>query len=170
MQNKKTVKFDLDGYEVVKDAILEIINQSPLIPEKEKVLFGVLGEKNGFAMIPTSSSVVESEKKDIIGNVTEICYYPFSLIYRSTGLNEKRKSEIVEMLDNIGKYLEKKEIFAYGENYKLEEYPALTGNRKFVEINRVTNAYFANTYTDKSEDWEIRIIARYEIKYNKNNR
>ena len=36
IQNKKTVKFDLDGYEVVKDAILEIINQSPLIPEKEK--------------------------------------------------------------------------------------------------------------------------------------
>ena len=41
MQNEKVIKFDLDGYEIVKDAILEIINQSPLIEGKEKVSIGV---------------------------------------------------------------------------------------------------------------------------------
>lgn len=165
MQNEKVVKFDLDGYEVVKDAILEIINQSPLIKSKEPVSFGVLEETHGFAMIPVSSSVIESTRKSITGKVSEICYYPFSLVYRGTGMNEKKKSDVSEILDNIGKWLERKEITVEGESQKLQSYPALTGNRKFLEIRRQTNSYLANTYEDKSEDWEIRITARYQNEY-----
>lgn len=165
MPNEKVVKFDLDGYEVVKDAILEIINQSPLIESKEPVSFGVLEETHGFAMIPVSSSVIESTRKSITGKVTEICYYPFSLVYRDTGMNEKRKSEVSELLDNIGKWLERKEITVYGEKQKLQSYPLLTGSRKFLEIRRQTNSYLANAYEDKSEDWEIRITARYQNEY-----
>ena len=164
MAEQKQVKYDLDGYEVVKDAILELINQSPLINE-EKVTFGVLEEEYGFAMIPLSSSVIESTRKSVIGKVTEICYYPFSLVYRDTGMNEKRKSEVSELLDNIGKWLERKEITVDGEKQKLQSYPALTGNRKFLEIRRQTNSYLANVYEDKSEDWEIRITARYQNEY-----
>ena len=164
MAEQKQVKYDLDGYEVVKDAIIELINQSPII-DKEKVTFGVLEEKYGFAMIPLSSSVIESTKKSVTGKVTEICYYPFSLVYRDTGMNEKRKSEVSELLDNIGKWLEKKEIAVDGVSQKLQSYPALTGNRKFLEIRRQTNSYLANTYEDKSEDWEIRITARYQNEY-----
>lgn len=165
MQNEKVVKFDLDGYEVVKDAILEIINQSPLIENKDHVSFGVLEETHGFAMIPVSSSVIESTRKSITGKVSEICYYPFSLVYRGTGMNEKKKSDVSEILDNIGKWLERKEITVEGESQKLQSYPALTGNRKFLEIRRQTNSYLANTYEDKSEDWEIRITARYQNEY-----
>lgn len=165
MPNEKVVKFDLDGYEVVKDAILEIINQSTLIESKEPVSFGVLEETHGFAMIPVSSSVIESTRKSITGKVTEICYYPFSLVYRDTGMNEKRKSEVSELLDNIGKWLERKEIIVDGEKQKLQSYPALTGNRKFLEIRRQTNSYLANVYEDKSEDWEIRITAKYQNEY-----
>lgn len=165
MQNEKVVKFDLDGYEVVKDAILEIINQSPLIEGKELVSFGVLEETHGFAMIPVSSSVIESTRKSVTGKVTEVCYYPFALVYRDTGMNEKKKSEVSELLDNIGKWLERKEINVDGEIQKLQLYPALTGNRKFLEIRRQTNSYLENTYDDKSEDWTIRITARYQNEY-----
>lgn len=159
----KTIKYDLNGYEIVKDAILEIINQCPAI--ENNISFGVLGETYGFAMIPISSSVVESKTKSITGKVTEFCYYPFSLVYRDAGMNEKRKSEVSEMLDNIGKWLEKQEIIVNDEVYKLSEYPALTGNRKFLEIQRQTVSYLANVYEDKSEDWEIRITARYQNEY-----
>lgn len=159
----KTIKYDLNGYEIVKDAILNLINQCPAT-EKE-VSFGVLGETYGFAMIPVSSSVVESKKKSITGKVSEICYYPFSLVYRDAGMNEKRKLEVSEMLDGIGKWLEKQEIIVNNEEYKLSEYPALTGEREFLEIQRQTNSYLANTYEDKSEDWEIRITARYKNEY-----
>lgn len=160
---EKTIKYDLNGYEVVKDAILEIINQCPAV--ENNISFGVLGETYGFAMIPISSSVVESKIKSITGKVTEICYYPFSLVYRDAGMNEKRKLEVSEMLDNIGKWLEKQEIIVKDEVYKLSEYPALTGSRKFLEIQRQTNSYLANAYEDKSEDWEIRITARYQNEY-----
>lgn len=165
MQNEKVVKYDLDGYEVVKDAILELINQSPILENETLVSFGMLDETHGFAMIPLSSSVIESTRISITGKVTEICYYPFSLVYRDTGMNEKRKSEVSELLDNIGKWLERKEIIVDGVGQKLQLYPALTGNRKFLEIRRQTNSYLANVYEDKSEDWEIRITARYQNEY-----
>lgn len=165
MQNEKLIKFDLDGYEVVKDAILEIINQSPLIEGKEPVSFGVLEEDHGFAIIPVSSSVIESTRKSITGKVTEICYYPFALVYRETGMNERRKSEVSELLDNIGKWLERKEIVVDGVGQKLQSYPSLTGNRKFLEIRRQTNSYLENVYDDKTEDWTIRITARYQNEY-----
>lgn len=164
MQNEKIIKYDLDGHDVVKDAILELINESPLIG-KERVSFGVLEETHGFAMIPISSSVIEITKKSIIGKVTEICYYPFTLVYRGSGMNEKKKSQVSELLDSIGKYLEKKEIIVDGVSQKLQSYPALTGNRKFLEIRRQTPSYLANSYEDKSEDWEIRITARYQNEY-----
>lgn len=165
MQNEKVVKYDLDGYEIVKDAILELINQSPFLENETLVSFGMLDETHGFAMIPLSSSVIESTRKSITGKVTEICYYPFSLVYRDTGMNEKRKSEVSELLDNIGKWLERKKAIIEGEVQKLQYYPALTGNRKFLEIRRQTNSYLANVYEDKSEDWEIRITARYQNEY-----
>lgn len=165
MQNEKVVKYDLDGYDIVKDAILELINQSPILENETLVSFGMLNETHGFAMIPLSSSVIESTRKSITGKVTEICYYPFSLVYRDTGMNEKRKSEVAELLDNIGKWLERKKAIIEGEVQKLQSYPALTGNRKFLEIRRQTNSYLANVYEDKSEDWEIRITARYQNEY-----
>lgn len=164
MAEQKQFKYDLDGYDVVKDAILELINQSPLI-DKEKVTFAVLGEEYGFAMIPLSTSVIESTRKSVTGKVTEICYYPFSLVYRDTGMNEKRKTDISELLDNIGKWLERKEITVDEEKQKLQSYPKLTEDRKFLEIRRQTPAYLANQYEDKSEDWEIRITARYKNEY-----
>ena len=160
---EKQIEYDLNGYEVVKDAILEIINQCPAI-EKE-VTFGVLEDTYGFAVIPTSSSVIESKRKSITGIISEVCYYPFTLVYRDSGMNEKRKLEVSEMLDNIGKWLEKQEIIVNGYSYKLKKYPVLTGNREFLEIQRQTNSYLANTYEDKSEDWEIRITARYKNEY-----
>ena len=165
MAEQKQIKYDLDGYEVVKDAILEIINQSPIISNENKVSFGVLEDTYGFAIIPVSSSVIESSRKSVTGKIIEICYYPFSLVYRNTGMNEKRKSEVSELLDNIGKWLEIKEITVGGEKQKLQSYPALTGNRKFLEIRRQTNSYLANVYENKSEDWEIRITARYQNEY-----
>ena len=159
----KPIKYDLNGYEIVKDAILNLVNQCPAT--ETEVTFGVLGETYGFAMIPVSSSVIESKKKDITGKTIEVCYYPFTLVYRDAGMNEKRKFEVSEMLDNIGKWLEKQEIIVNDESFKLSEYPALTGGREFLEIQRQTNSYLANTYEDKSEDWEIRITARYKNEY-----
>ena len=159
----KPIKYDLNGYEIVKDAILNLINQCPAT--ETEVVFGILGETYGFAMIPVSSSVIESKKRDITGKTSEVCYYPFTLVYRDAGMNEKRKLEVSEMLDDIGKWLEKQEIIVNDESYKLFEYPVLTGGREFLEIQRQTNSYLANTYEDKSEDWEIRITARYKNEY-----
>ena len=165
MKKDKPIGYDLDGYNVVKDAVLAMINQSPLLKKEGKVSFGMLEKNRGFAIMPTSSSVVESRKKDVTGKITEICYYPFALVYRDTGMNEKRKSEVTELLDNMGKWLEKQEITIDGVSQQLEEYPELTDNRMFLEVKRQTNSYLAKTYEDRAEDWEILITARYKNEY-----
>lgn len=165
MAEQKSIKYDLDGYEVVRDAIIELINNSPVIENEKQVCFGVLEERNGFAIIPISSSVIESSRKSVTGKVTEVCYYPFALVYRDTGMNERRKAEVSELLDNIGKWLEGKSITIDEKSQQLKTYPVLTGKRKFLEIRRMTNSYLENTYEGNTEDWTIRITATYQNEY-----
>ena len=119
----------------------------------------------GIIFFLISRNLASKTSHSVTGKITEVCYYPFSLIYRDSGMNEKRKSVVSELLDSIGKWLEKKEIVVDNEIYKLENYPTLTGDREFLEINRQTTSYLANTYEDRSEDWKIRITARYKNEY-----
>lgn len=167
MAEQKQVKYDLDGYDVVTKALMELLNQFPGMESGEQIEFSELGEESGFAMYPINGAAIESERTSVTGKVTEVCLYPFYIIFRGAGLNEKRRIETKERLDNIGKWLEGKEIKIDDVPYKLSEYPPLTGNRKFLEFRRQTPAYLDNTYENQSEDWAIYISARYQNEYEK---
>ena len=118
-------------------------------------------------MFPVSGAVVETEKRSVTGKVTEVCLYPFYIIYRASGLNENRKARVKEWLDTLGKWLEQKKVLIDGEEYILSELPPLTDGRKFLSISRQTPAYLDNTNEDKTEDWAIYISARYQYEYHK---
>ena len=45
---------------------------------------------------------------------------------------------------------------------KLDEYPALTGNRKFLTIRRTTPATLDAVGAGQEENWAIRLVARYQ--------
>ena len=165
MAEEKQVKYDLDGYDIITSALRELINQYPDLSEGETINFSVLDEDSGKAIFPITGGVVETEKTDITGHVTQVCLYPFYVIYRATGLSENKKAEVKEWLDNLGKWLEKQKITVSDTEYQLTEYPPLTGDRKFLSISRQTPAYLDGTNENKSEDWAISISARYQNEY-----
>lgn len=161
-EDKKVVKYDIDGFDVVTTALRELLDQYPGLSDGDEITFSMLDDDSGKAMFPVNGSVIESEKESITGHVTQVCLYPFYIIYRASGLSENRKANVKEWLDNLGKWLEKQEITIKNNKYKLEEYPILTGNRKFLTIDRQTPAYLDSTNDNKSENWAIYISARYQ--------
>lgn len=162
---KKQVKYDLDGYDQITSALRELLNQFPLLLENEEITFSTLGEEEGIAMFPISGAIIQTEKEDVTGHVSQVCQYPFYIIYRSSGLNENRKAGVKEWLDDLGKWLERQEIVQGEQKYHLEAYPELTGQRKFKRIVRSTPAYLDSVNENKSENWIISIVANYTNEY-----
>lgn len=165
MADEKVVKYDVEGEEVVTAALMGLLNQYPRLEENEKIEFAVLGEDGGKAIVPISGAVIESEKKSITGKVTEVCLYPFHVVYRVVGLSEEHKKTVKEWLDDLGRWLERKPIIVDGSERKLGAYPELTGSRAFLSIVRQTPGYFDSATEDHTEDWAIQILARYQNQY-----
>ena len=167
MAEEKTVKYDIDGYEAVTSALRELLNQYPGLSASDEIAFASLDEDNGKAMFPISGSVIETERRSVTGKVTEVCLYPFYVIYRAVGLSENRKANVKEWLDNLGKWLEQKKVMINGTEYQLVEYPPLTDGRKFLSISRQTPAYLDTVNDNQSENWAVYISARYQYEYQK---
>lgn len=165
MAEQKQVKYDIDGYEAVTSALRELLNQYPALSGSDEIAFSTLVEESGKAMFPISGAAVETSKQSVTGKVTEICLYPFYVIYRASGLGENRKAKVKEWLDNLGKWLERKKVMIDGVECQLEEYPPLTNGRTFLSINRQTPAYLDNVSDNQTEDWAIYISARYIYEY-----
>lgn len=167
MTEQKQVKYDIDGYEAVTSALRELLNQYPALGNSDEISFAALEEDHGKAMFPISGAVIETEKRSVTGKITEVCLYPFYVIYRAAGLSENRKASVKEWLDNLGKWLEQKKVVINGMQYQLMEYPPLTGGREFLSINRQTPAYLDTVNENQSENWAIYISARYQYTYKK---
>ena len=153
---KKEVRYDIDGYEAVTPALRELLNRYPDLTEGKEISFSTLGEDKGIAMFPGAGAAIEKEKSDITGTVKQVCSYPFFVVYRAAGLSENRKAAVKEWLDSLGRGLE-----------GLNDYPALTGNRKMLSVTRQTPAYLDNINENKSEDWVISLSLRYQNEFNK---
>lgn len=163
---EKQIVYDVEGYDVLTDALLTLLNQYPALDGNE-IRFSTLDENSGISMYPISSAVVESEKENILGHVTQVCLYPFYIIYRESGLSEQNRAKVKEWLDNLGKWLGRKEISVKDKKHQLMEYPTLTGERKFLGISRQTPSYLDNATESMTEDWAISISARYQYEYDK---
>ena len=164
---EKEIKYDLDGYEVITAALRELISEYPGLALGDNIAFATLGEDSGKAMFPTRGAVIETESKNVLGDVTQVCLYPFNLVYRAAGLSENRKAGVKEWLDTFGRWLEKQAVTINGNTYTLDSYPKLSGNREFLAIERATPAYLDSVNENNSENWVISISARYKNKFNK---
>lgn len=154
-ETDKQIRYDLDGYEVITTALVELINQFPRLADGDKIEFSTLEAESGKAMFPISGAIIETEDKDILGNVSQVCLYPFFVVYRASGLSESRKAAVKEWLDDLGRWLE-----------QLQQYPELSGSRRFLSIDRQTPAYL-DTVNEQTEDWTIYITARYSNNFKK---
>ena len=154
---QETIKVDVEGSEAVSTVLLQLVNEFP--GKAEKIAFSSLSETSGISLFPT-------EETDICGHVTQICQYPFSVVYRCSPSTEQMRIKIKEFLDLLGKWLERQNVIVDGKTYKLEEYPALSaGNRIIQSISRTNVAHLAATYQDGIEDWEVSMTLKYENEY-----
>lgn len=159
--SEKVVKYDVNSFDAVTAALRQLINSYPGLSEGDEIAFAVLGEDTGKAMFPASGAVIESETRNIIGDITQICLYPFNVVYKTAGISDTRKANVKEWLDGLGRWLEKQPVTIGGQTYTLDAYPALTGSREFLAIERSTPAYLDSIEGNKAENWVIAISARY---------
>lgn len=161
---QETIKVDFEGSEAVSTVLLQLINEFP--GKVEQITFSTLGETTGIGFFPTSGAAILSDKTDICGHVTQICQYPFSVVYRCSPSTEQMRIKIKEFLDLLGKWLERQNVIVDGKTYKLEEYPALSaGNRIIQSISRTNVAHLAATYQDGIEDWEVSMTLKYKNEF-----
>ena len=58
----KLKKMDLEGYEIVTDAIQSLLDTYPGLEEGDKIVFSNLEETSGIAWYPVSGGAIEKEK------------------------------------------------------------------------------------------------------------
>lgn len=157
----KPVKYDVDGYDIVTNALKDLLNSFPGLLEGENVKFSTLEEDNGISFYPISGAVIATEPTSITGKVNQVCNYPFYVVYRTAADSQNSKIDIKEFLDKLGKWLEKQPVMIDGQQQKLSAYPDLTGGREITEISRQTPAYLDNTSEGNVQDWVISLALRY---------
>lgn len=160
-ENKKILGYDDGGYDVITNAIKDLLNQYPGLLPEETFLFSTLEEDSGMSFYPISGPVISTETKFVTGKVNQICNYPFVIVYRTGASAANSKINIKEFLDNVGKWLEKQPITIDGETHKLESYPVLTEDRVIEEITRQTPSYLDSTSENNVQDWVINISLKY---------
>lgn len=161
MDENKKVVYDIDSYDIVTNALMKLLNMYPALPVGQKFKFCELGEDKGKAMYPASAPV-QSGSPDILGYAD--CMYRFFIYYKAKFTSESQRIKAKEFLDKLGLWLSKKEVTINGNTYKLDSYPALTGDREFTGISRETTAILAESEQDKSELWVITLVATYNTK------
>lgn len=155
----KPLGLDGEGFEILKDAVLVMLNQFPGLNGRE-ILFSGLTEDSGLSMEPDSGTLIYKEKKDIIGGVHRECQFPFFVVYRSGAASSFLKMSTAEFLDTLGAWICCEPVIIDDITYQLKEYPKLTGGRSIVNVSRF-NSYALEPNQNKTQDWVIPITVHY---------
>ena len=159
--------YDVEGFEAITEALRELLNTFPALKSGD-IAFASMDANSGLSMLPTSGAVVKSEHVSIIGKVRRVCQYPFTLTYRGLGLSSDRKAAVKEWMDSLGRWLEGEPVLVNGSYCQLEAYPALTGGRKILSIDRSTPTYLESVNQNQSEDWTIYMVLKYKYEFQRN--
>lgn len=159
MEQQKPLGLDGEGFDILKNAVLTLLNQYPGLDEKS-IVFSNLSEDSGISMEPENGTLIYSQKTDIIGNVRQECQFPFYVVYRSGANSEYLKFNISKFLDNLGAWICREPVIIDGEVFQLAEFPKLTGQRKITNVTRF-NSYALEPNQNETQDWVIPITVHY---------
>lgn len=119
------IRIDADGSEQLTRVLLTLLNTFPGIDGDKKILFSTLSKTSGIGFFPTSGAAVLTSKRDITGKTTQMCQYPFQIIYRAAVQTEAQKLRLKNFLDMLGAWLELQPICIEQKRYQLARYPSL---------------------------------------------
>ena len=169
MAENKPLALDIDGYEYVTDAIMEMVNSYPGLDREygEHFDFTNSDPDDGLTIVATSGSVIFEERESITGHVRQECAYPFMVVYKASGLNQRRKIQVKEWMDTFAKWLTRQPVTIKNRTYVLQKWPDLTGGRVIRTIQRQSPCYLAQINEDKSEIWAMDLVVRYRNEFNR---
>ena len=158
---QKPIGKDATGYEVITEAMKDLLNQFPGLLPGEEVKYEELGEDSGIAFSNDAGALVYTEREDVIGGVHQTCQYPFFIVYRAaSSAKERQKMSIQEFLDAFGKWLCREPTVIEDETYKLDGYPKLAGTRQIKKITR-DNSYGTEPQENGVQDWLLPVTVQY---------
>lgn len=158
---RKPIGKDATGYEVITEAMKDLLNQFPGLLPGEEVKYEELGEDSGIAFSNDAGALVYTEREDVIGGIHQTCQYPFFVVYRAaSSAKERQKMSIQEFLDAFGKWLCREPTVIEDETYKLDGYPKLAGTRQIKKITR-DNSYGTEPQTNGVQDWLLPVVVQY---------
>lgn len=164
---QKPIGKDATGYEVITEAMKDLLNQFPGLHENEEVKYEELADDSGIAFSNDSGALVYTETEDIIGGVHQTCQYPFFIVYRAaSSAKERQKMSIQEFLDAFGKWLCREPAVIDRETYKLDGYPKLAGTRQIKKITR-DNSYGTEPQENGVQDWLLPVTVQYTNDFKK---
>ncbi|MBQ6679549.1 MAG: hypothetical protein IJM76_05950 [Lachnospiraceae bacterium] len=164
---RRIIGYDVDGYDVITSAVMDLLNNYPGLEENDEIRFSVLDLSSGKAMFPSAGAVITMERISITDHVVQECQYPFSVVYRAAALSESRRTSVKDWLDKLGRWLEKQVIRIGDTDYKIDEYPKLDSGREFRRFSRSSPAYLYTVQSNQSEDWTIQITAYYHNEFDR---
>lgn len=161
------VKFDVDGSEIMSKVLMELLNTCPALCGR-KIAFSTLGEDDGLAFFPSVGAAITSEKESITGHVNQVCAYPFDIVLRCAPKTEAARMRSKELLDAIGRWLERQPVTVNGEQYTMSAYPVLAeGTREIQTISRASPSHLNATYQNGVEDWLFSGSLKYKNSFDR---
>lgn len=159
MEQPKPISLDGEGFEILKDAVLALLNEFPGLDGRQ-ISFSGLTENDGISMEPENGTLIYVEKQDILGNVHQECQFPFFVVQRSDARSPFIKLGVNTFLDTLGAWVCKEPVIITDTLYQLTEYPTLTGGRKITGVTRF-NSYALEPNANNTQDWVIPITVKY---------
>lgn len=159
MSEMKIIGYDVSGYEILTNAVMDLLSQYPGLNGRT-ILFEELGKESGIAFSADNGALIISERRSITDHVYQQCQYPFYIIYRSASTREYQKLQVQAFFDAIGKWLCKEPVEINGEREHLSAYPALSDGRKITRITR-SNSYGLEPNEDGVQDWLMPVTVQY---------
>ena len=163
MEQLKPINLDGEGFDILKDAVMDLLNQYPGL-DGRVISRSDLTEDSGISMEPESGALIYKEVTDIIGNVRQECQFPFYVVYRTDATSEFVKKGVNDFLDTLGAWICREPVIINQHLFQLIEYPKLTGGRKITGVTRF-NSYALEPNENKTQDWLIPITVKYTHEY-----
>lgn len=107
--------------------------------KKDAVCIGIFCNSSGAYYI----------RKNIMGGFQAA--FPFMVIYRAMPRTNNQKISKIDFMNNLGQWLERREVMIGGTMCKLEKYPTLT-NGRVIEKIEITSPAFKDASSQAGED------------------
>ena len=91
---RRIIGYDVDGYDVITSAVMDLLNNYPGLEENDEIRFSVLDLSSGKAMFPSAGAVITMERISITDHVVQECQYPFSVVNRAAVTDEEISSAL----------------------------------------------------------------------------